>query len=142
MSQTNNEEAKRRKYYPMWLWWGEVFWEPFVLAFFIFILLTHIQHIFQTATNISIFWQKLNEDMMSNIFLYIVFLIVFIIWVIYRAKRVSREFKTREEEIRLHTEMVDILKELKGNLKLAVKEALKEDREEQRKEAIEKAGEW
>ncbi len=143
MSEINNEEVnKRKKYYPLWLWLGEVFWEPFVLAFFIFILFTRIRLIFEVTTNASIFWQMLDKDIRSNMLLYFGFLAVFIIWIFFRAKKVSREFKAREEDRQLHTEMLKVLKGLKGELKTAVKEALREDREEERKDNIKNSGEW
>ncbi len=132
------ESRERIQFYPFWMYFGEVIFEPFVLAFFLFILFTRIQCLIETASSASIFWQMVNEDMVNNMFLYYAFLIIIVIWIYFRVLKARRDFKDRKEDLHLHVEMLRLLEDLKMDLKSAckeaVKEALREDREEQQKE--------
>jgi TRAP-type C4-dicarboxylate transport system permease small subunit len=116
LSKTKREEEKR-KFYPFWRYLGEIALEPLVLAFAIFLLFAHIQQITTVASNFSEFWQMLNEDLVSNMWAYIFFGFIFAVWVTYRLLIKTWEFRDREETKRLNTEMLEILRGIKEELK-------------------------
>lgn len=93
---SEEEQAERRKYYPLWLHMGEVFLEPLVLAFFILIVFTRIQHLVETSPNLSVFWQQLNDDMWNNQLIYFGFVTVFLVWVVFKSVKTLREYKIRK----------------------------------------------
>lgn len=109
----SREEVKERdKFYPAWMYSGEVLFEPLVFTFAVYMLFARIQHIITTSEQHGL-WKAAELDMYDHPLIYAVFLAVFVIWVIYRAKRASREYRFRKEDRELHLEMLKELKSLK-----------------------------
>jgi len=111
-----SREEEKRKFYPPWRYLGEIYLEPLVLALALYLLAAHIQDIITSSSNLSEFWEMLNQDFSINMWAYILFGIIFLSWTIYKLKVKTWEFRDREETKKLHTEMLDILGELRGQV--------------------------
>jgi large-conductance mechanosensitive channel len=115
-SETDREKEKR-KFYPFWRYIGEVFLEPLVLAFAVFLFFSHIQELLATASNYSEFFRMLNEDVLSNMCAYILFAIIIIVWIIFRLKVKSWEFKERQDSKKRDDEMLETLRGIRELLR-------------------------
>ena len=133
--ETNNEEAKRKRFYPLWMYFGEVILEPILLGFAIYILFAHMQHLLEVASNIYVFSQMLDIEIRNNMFLYIVFTLIFFLWIYFKLGKTSKEYNNRKEDLKMHNEIIEKLNGLNKLDKLDRLIELLEEREKREQQS-------
>ena len=77
---TTNKIRSKKGIVPSWLYYGEVFAEPIIIAFAAFLLFDHIKHIWDTSPTFDVFWNGISEYSWKNVVISLTFLVAFLIW--------------------------------------------------------------
>jgi flagellar biosynthesis protein FlhB len=107
----------------IWDFFTDVILEPFLFAFAVFWIFSHIQTIidFTTANPSYSFWTRLWIDMHINSIFYIVFIVILFIWVFAKGLKYKKEKRNEDQEKIYREQLQQTLKELPDKIAEAIK---------------------
>src|SRR4030042_2211807 len=98
---SDKEFEKRKKFYPIWMLYGEILLEPVIIAFMLLLVFTRLQQLIETSASFPVFWQRLNSDMISdNWWIYFALYLMIILWAIFKLLKIKREYRIRKDDIK------------------------------------------
>jgi len=114
---SKEEEEERKKYYPLWMHYGGLFIEPLLLGFTILLFFTRLQDLITESTNFPNFYERLNSDMLNSPVLYFGFVLVFLVWVVFKTASKLKEYKRDKETQKSNDEIITTLKAILAEIK-------------------------
>jgi hypothetical protein len=108
-------ENIRQEIRSLWLFFYEIFVEPLLLGFILFILFPRIQAVMESTSNGGL-WARFNVDIATHPLPYVLFFVVFALWMIGKGMRHKHEQTENKKMNDTLSNQTQILVEIKEQL--------------------------
>jgi len=107
----------------------EIIVDPLFFAFAVFMLFIRIQSVIEVAATIPThsFWDALEVDIKMNLWAYILFLVIFVLWVALKGRKHRRELNEKKQLSNTLSDLRKAIEDLPDRIAEAIKSSNNED---------------